>query len=222
MDGDDKQAMQKWFNERALRSATPAMLPAGDMLYIVCSGMLFRVNQNTLKAEKTTLDPLPQPGGEVRLIVNIATAPLLQLQGDTLYIVRQVDLIAVDLKTGAVLKRVDLPKEMMPAMPGPIGPMPNGMAPQPGGVPFGAGEADRAMTVVGVLGSRKVGERTAYLLKDDAGVLYLLAGEQVDRLAAQGNLEGKRARVTGMLEPRGAPAGINSTLRVQGIQFLGE
>lgn len=219
-EGNDKQAMQKWFIERALRNAPPAMLPDGDMLYIVYSGTLFRVNQNTLKVEKTMLEQQPQPGGDLRQMINVSVPPLLKLQQNTLYIIRQSDLFAVDLKTGVVLKRADLPKEMLPILPIPLGPVPDGM--QQGGKQFGAGEAARAITVVGMLGSRKVGERMAYLLKDDAGVLYLLAGEQMDRLVAQGDLNGKRARVTGMREQRGVPAGVNSILRVQAIQLLGE
>ncbi|MHB0938673.1 MAG: hypothetical protein ACYDCO_12110 [Armatimonadota bacterium] len=218
--GDDRPAQQKWLTERALRSSPPAMLPSGELLYIVYAGNLFRVNQNTLKLEKTALDPLPEPGGEFRQQLNLSTPPLLMMQGDTLYIIRQLDLIAVDLKAFAVLKRADLPKEMAPAMP--VMPGPAGLAPGGKGMPFGEGEAARAMTIVGALESRKVGEQTIYQLKDEAGVQYQLAGEQIDRLAARGDLNGKRARVTGVPERRDVPPGINSVLRVQAIQLLEE
>lgn len=215
---DGRQAQQKWLNERALRSAPAAMLPAGDMLYIVYAGNLFRVNQHTLQMEKTPLDPLP--GADFRLVVTALSSPVLKLQEDTLYIIRQYDLIAVDVKTGAVLKRADLPKEMAPLVP--AVPFDLGGArlqdekPQPGAVDA------RAITVVGVLASRKDGERVTYLLREETGGTYQLTGEQIDRLAAQGNLDGKRARVTGVPEGRGAPAGVTGILRVQAIQVLGE
>jgi len=206
------KAQQKWFRERVLRGSPAAMLPDGDMLYIVYANILYRVNQNTLKMEKTPLDaPQPGPGGDDRMPWNMGMAPLLKLQANTLYVIRQVDLLAVDLKAGTI-KRADLPKELAPAMPMP-------MRQPPGG---GAAEAARA-TIVGTLGSRKDGNRTAYTLKDDAGAVYVLTGDQLDQLAGAGNLDGRLARVSGTVETRREmPAGVKGILRVQTFQLLEE
>jgi len=216
-EGNDRQAQQQWFTERALRGTPAAMLPAGEMLYVVYAGILFRVNQNTLTVEKTPLDPQP-PHEDPRRLQNASTPPLLKLQADTLYIIRQFDLLAVDVQAGAVITHADLPREMAPPVPMLRGNL-NGMELQP---PPGAGGVAQAITVVGILAIRNENERMVCILKDDAGVLYRLVGEQTDRLAAQGNLDGKRARVTGVPEGRGAPADVNSILRVQAIQVLGE
>jgi hypothetical protein len=225
-DDKERQARQLWIRERMLRSAPAAMLPSGELLYIVFADTLFRVNQNTLKVEKTPLDA-PEPGGEEGLIrnLNVPPAPQLKLHGETLYIIRQADLLAVDVKAGTVLKRAALPRELAPAMPLPVplGPQPNPPFRNEFIRPGGQEEAARAITVVGVLGSRKDGNRAVYTVKDDAGAVYILTGDRLDGLAGTGNVEGRRARVSGTVETRREmPAEVKGILRMETFQLFEE
>jgi len=213
-EGDDaRRAQQVWFRERILRSSPAVMLPSGEQLYLVFANTFFSVNQITLKMEKIPLDP-PLPIGDDRVLRNAALAPLLKLQGDTLYIIRQADLLAVDLKAGTILKRAGLPHEMAPPMPQP---MPPGPQQKP---PF-QDEAARAITVVGALSARQDGNHAVYTLKDDNGAIYSLTGDHLDGLVGAGKVDGRRARISGTLETRPEmPAGVKGLLHVETFQLL--
>lgn len=224
----DRDAMVIWQRERMKRMMPGAMIVDGEALLIVCGDTFFRVQQRTLVVE-TKRDLAPRNERDLR--ANRA-APLLKLNGDTLYLMRTNELLALQAKTGEAIGQVPLPKEMV--LPGmqmqPQNPPPNtpfqanpdgrnrgfgqpqtdaqpfqpGGQPQPGRQQPGAQQqpAGQVQTIVGKLVQYKNINNGIWTLKDDGNVEYVLEGDTLDKLLKTDNLTQQRVRVTGMLSSR--------------------
>ena len=231
IDGQEPQFMIRMQREQVLRNVPCSVLAAGDALYVANGATLFRVNQQTLKVEK-----LPLEQAAARNDIFSYQAPAMKLQENILYLVRGTEVVTVDVKGLTVLGRADLPKDMLPQpmiirevqppQPPNPGPPPNpGNPPMVGVGPFAQPDpgapapaaAGQQTTIVGVL-TRKDGA-DQWTLKDDEGGLYLLSGDVAQKIGVDAN--GKRARVSGLLDTRRPVGEAKGTLQAREVQVLG-
>ncbi len=229
----------QWLTEQAKRSAPALMLPDGERLLIVIGDTFFNVNTRTvaIDAQGDLADkavPAPVDAQPQMMILNnpVQTAPIAKVQGDTLYLVREKDVLTVDVKTGKVLGRLALPKQMAPAPPPPLPmqalppvPPPNPPANAGPAAPFanigrGATAQVAEATVVGkvlIIADPVKPNTLAAKLTNDQGKAYLVTGDKCKDLLAVKDLEKKRVRVSGRATEDGAG---NATLEMTDFQVL--
>jgi hypothetical protein len=224
-------AFQKWFAEGAKRRAPAVMLVDGERLLIVIGDAFFNVNTRTLmvdaKCDLAAQDDLAQQEG-IRAFLPLMP-PILKVQGDTLFVVRERDVVSVDVKAGKALNRLALPKAMVPEqprigipeMPPPPPPNPPGAGDVP--APFaniGRNAQGADVTVVGkilIIANPLKPNTLAAKLTTDQGKSYLVVGDKCAALFKEAGVEKKRVRASGRALDDGEG---NTTLTMTDYQLL--
>lgn len=116
-DATDRAAMMKYYTDLQRRQAPAIMIAKDDSLLVVIGDGFARINQETLKPEATAT--LTAPGATTDAATPAAAritepTPGYTLSGDTLFLMRGTELIAITVTDGKILSRVTLPKELQP------------------------------------------------------------------------------------------------------------
>ena len=114
----DRETRTKYFTEIARRAAPALLIPKENSLLLVIGDHFASISQDTLKVEVTgDLTPLVKPtetAGGMGFGMRSESAPGYLLTGNTLYLMRGTEILAVSITTGKVLVRSALPKELQP------------------------------------------------------------------------------------------------------------
>lgn len=226
MPGDNAapEGWQAYFAALARRAQPAAMVVQGTDLIVATVDCVWRIELATTAVKAKILLPDPPPDGMGNnpqanpaqlLQAQQAGAPVLDVIGSTVYLVRRIRLTAVDLTAGKVLFDRPLPAGMAPPnlqelirrfRPVPINNPPNGGNPGPGGQPnpnpgMNPQPNGNPITLVGLV--RRVNlEGGFWTLEANNGMKYVLAGDKLRNLVGNGNIEGARVRVTGTVQNR--------------------
>jgi hypothetical protein len=115
---DERAKLREWMGIVGERQAPFSHLVKDDMLHLVIGQHYFRVNLKTLAVEaKGALTPPADPNGAANPQRGqfFRPAPMLKLEGGTLFVLDGQALFAVDTAKGAVTAAT-MPKEMFPAI----------------------------------------------------------------------------------------------------------
>ena len=116
-DATDRTAVQAYMTDMQRRTA-PGLLLAHDASLLVIVGNGFaRISQSTLDVEATADLTPPADAATTAAATQGRRMPdsvTAQLQGENLYLIRSREVVALNVKTGAILSRVALPEEMQP------------------------------------------------------------------------------------------------------------
>ena len=107
----DRDTMTKYYTEMQRRAAPAIMVPKENSLLIVVGDGFAKINQDTLKVEKTA--DLRAPGAATADAGNRSRegTPGYLVVGDILYLVRNTEMLAISTTDGKVT-RAALPKEL--------------------------------------------------------------------------------------------------------------
>jgi len=178
------------------RLAPGAMLAEEQELLIVIGEQYFRVNRATLEVQVSASLFKAQALAPVERLMAVLSPPVLAMQGETLYVTRGNQLLAVNRKDGVVRGVGALPN--LQPVKAPAARAARGKA-KPRGK--NAGAPAREVVVIGTLLRHADKDGDFWALKADEGGEYLLSGDPLDRLLDDPKAAGARLRVTGLLTP---------------------
>ena len=119
-DRTDRAAMTAYNTDIQRRNAPAVMLAVKESLLVLIGDNFARINQKTFEIEATgtlaAADAPAAPGGVMAFLGE--PAPTTLLEDDILYIVRQREMISLDITNGTVLARMALPADMLPRQQG--------------------------------------------------------------------------------------------------------
>ena len=117
-DSTDRAGQQAYFAEMPRRMAPALMLTHEDSLLIIVGNGFARIDQETLKVEATADLTMPEEGEGPefgRVLRRAEPVPTYLLVGDTIYLTRSQEILALGVTEGEILGRTPLPEEMHPA-----------------------------------------------------------------------------------------------------------
>ena len=114
-DATDRTAVQAYQTEMQRRLAPGLLLTHDNSLLVIVGNGFARINQDTLAVEATA-DLTPPAAATAAPGTGRApeAAPAAQVQGDNLYLARTSEVLALNLKTGAIVGRAAVPEDMLP------------------------------------------------------------------------------------------------------------
>ena len=116
-DSADQAAMQAYFAEMQRRLAPALMLTHEDSLLIIVGNGFARIDQKTLQVQATADLTMPQEGAGAesgQRLRRAEPAPTCLLVGQTIYLTRSSEVLALNVTEGEILGRTPLPAEMQP------------------------------------------------------------------------------------------------------------
>ncbi len=117
-DSTDRAGQQAYFAEMQRRMAPALMLTHEDSLLIIVGNGFARIDQETLKVEATADLTMPEEGEGTESGRDLSwaqPAPTYLLVGQTIYLTRSNEVLALDVTEGKILGRTPLPEEMQSA-----------------------------------------------------------------------------------------------------------
>ncbi len=117
-DSTDRAGVQTYLGEMQRRMAPALMLTHEDSLLIIVGNGFARIDQETLKVAATADFTMPEEGEGTELgrgLRRVEPAPTYLLVGQTIYLTRSNEVLALDVTEGEILGRTPLPEEMQPA-----------------------------------------------------------------------------------------------------------
>lgn len=191
------EEQQQMLIERGKRVLPAAMTVRGTDLLVVIGEQYFRIDAVgcTTKA-RGSLTPAGAPDDmwAPERLVKITNPPLLEVNGDVLLVLRDQQLVSVQVADGKVLGTATLPAVMFPTPAALMGRgkerplLQNDAATRPAPPPVQIVVVGKVVHYVGFWG-----------LKDDEGAQYVLQGAEAERMLKTPQIEGMRVRITGLL-----------------------
>ena len=117
-DSTDRAGMQAYFAEMQRHMAPALMLPYEDSLLIIVGNGFARIDQETLKVEATADLTMPEEGEGTESGRDLSwaqPAPTYLLVGETIYLTRSKEILALGVTEGEILGRAPLPEKMQSA-----------------------------------------------------------------------------------------------------------
>ena len=117
-DSADRAGMQAYLGEMQRRMAPALMLIHEDSLLIIVGNGFARIDQETLKVAATADFTMPEEGEGTesgRGLRRVEPAPTYLLVGQTIYLIRSQEILALGVTEGEILGRTPLPEEMQSA-----------------------------------------------------------------------------------------------------------
>ena len=205
---EEREALNAWQQQRRQRQMAGALLIAGADLLIVYPDHYFRVNQQSLAIEKSTDLSGGTPSNQMSI-----DPPKLKMAGNMLYLLRDGEMLAIDIANGEINGRSPLPEEMLPSPPPLIS--------SQGANPAGAGALPPAQ-LVGKITKHDDAGHTVWTITDVQGKEFVLAGDQAEKLLTTPNVEGRQVRITGLLLSTvpGLPKYAEGLLQIRDYELL--
>lgn len=115
-DGADNATRMAYFAEIQKRNAPALLLVKDNSLLIVIGDGFARVNQDTLKSEASASlkDPNEAPDPNQGRFVRQEPAPGYLLVGNTLFLMRSKEMMAINITDGKIITRAPLPADLQP------------------------------------------------------------------------------------------------------------
>jgi len=181
---------QKLFLETLKRIVPAAITVQRERIIISVGDQFFVLDAETLekKVDANIAGDL-QPLQQLERLPSLLQPPALTVGEKSVMLSRGNKLTIISLADGKVQKTVELPPSM-------------NLNPFQPGKPIAAGDkpAPRDITVVGaIVRHPEITDWQCWTVRDDEGAEYVLTGEQAKTIAAKGNPEGQRFRITGTL-----------------------
>ena len=108
----DRTAYQAYFAEMARRTVPAVMIPKDDSLLIIIGDAYARINQETMKVEAKQDLHTPGATADAGGRTQTEPAPGYVMAGNTLYLLRGKEMLALSISDGKILDRSPLPKEL--------------------------------------------------------------------------------------------------------------
>lgn len=110
----DRDARQAYSNEVQKRMAAPIMLVKDNTLLVVIGDGFARIDQETLKSDALSLTSPNAPAQADGRGFRQEGEPGYLLVGNTLYLMRGMEILSIDIANMKILARGPLPKELQP------------------------------------------------------------------------------------------------------------